>query len=463
MPSIRSFALLACLHAALTLTAQQSLVCPPVADPGRPCARFHYHAQLYNPETKQFFELTAGDAFATQASCERAREARVAANAQVVAFYRSAKDQKYPEDRTGPCHCDLTGEKSSAAYVAEAQRIAQRRTAGEVRMRVRERLLAKGLTSDAEIIRALLSDPPVTPQLSGPKHPPMPAGSVAAPPVTADDLQTTRGPEAARGSVAALELPLVDEGGAAASATTGATGAATSGAPLTTGTVAAPSAKPGKPAQPPPSPPVESSEPLVETNVEEPVETVTSDAETEVEATTADEPSPAAPAPEAVAQDDRSAQETAEQFVAYETQRIQLVLSAAGAIADQKVKSQIFEACQQRIRLLTNLRLLIEGSGSRSALAVAARNASTEEQRLALIATLFGDDIPSHWAPKDAADVIVPFDEASASDPENVLRDSAGRFSVLQKKHALYALLATAQPTEEQRLWLSSVVESFLR
>lgn len=197
--------------------------------------------------------------------------------------------------------------------------------------------------------------------------------------------------------------------------------------------------------------------------MEEPGETVSSEAETEVEATTAEQPEPAGTASEPATQSDTSAQETAEQFVAYETQRIQLVLSAAGAIADQRVKSQIFEACQQRIRLLTNLRLLIEGSGSRSPLAVAARNASTEEQRLSLIAALFGDDIVSHWAPKDAADVIVRFDEAPVSDPEDVLRDSAGRFSILQKKHALYALLATAQPTEEQRLWLSSVVESFLR
>jgi len=33
----------------------------------------------------------------------------------------------------------------------------------------------------------------------------------------------------------------------------------------------------------------------------------------------------------------------------------------------------------------------------------------------------------------------------------------------LQKKRALYLVLAQSQPTEDQRLWLSTVVEGFLR
>ncbi|MFP5247147.1 MAG: hypothetical protein ACLGH0_10675, partial [Thermoanaerobaculia bacterium] len=178
----------------------------------------------------------------------------------------------------------------------------------------------------------------------------------------------------------------------------------------------------------------------------------TTAAPSEVETTTA--------APE---EDLQSAEETAEKFVSYETQRIQNVLRAAGAIADETVKSKIFEACMQRIQLLSNLRLLIEGSGMRSRLAAAARDADEEGERLALIARLFGEGVKPHWAPKDAADVVFDVDAEIASAPERALRDTTGRVSTAQKQQALYLVLAQTQPTEDQRLWLSSVVEGFLR
>jgi hypothetical protein len=117
----------------------------------------------------------------------------------------------------------------------------------------------------------------------------------------------------------------------------------------------------------------------------------------------------------------------------------------------------------QRIQLLSNLRLLIEGSGMRSALTAAARDAQTEQQRLALIAKLFGDSVTPHWAPRDAADVIYEIENDIVASPERVLRDSSGQFGVAQKKRALYVLLAQSQPTEDQRLWLSSIIEGFLR
>ena len=56
------------------------------------------------------------------------------------------------------------------------------------------------------------------------------------------------------------------------------------------------------------------------------------------------------------------------------------------------------------------------------------------------------------------ADVI--FDPA-VSDPERVLRDNAA--SDQQKRHALFALLATSSPTEQQQLWLNSVIEALLK
>jgi hypothetical protein len=59
---------------------------------------------------------------------------------------------------------------------------------------------------------------------------------------------------------------------------------------------------------------------------------------------------------------DPSAADAAESFISYETERIQSVLKASSAISDESVKSKIFEACMQRIQLLSNLRVLIVGS-----------------------------------------------------------------------------------------------------
>jgi hypothetical protein len=170
-----------------------------------------------------------------------------------------------------------------------------------------------------------------------------------------------------------------------------------------------------------------------------------------------------APAEPATEEELASAQDTAERFISYETQRIQNVLKASSAIADENVKSKIFEECMQRIQLLSNLRLLIEGSGMRSRLAMAARDAQTEADRLALVSRLFGDAVKPHWAPRDAADVVFEIDPSIANAPERALRDTTGRFSTDQKRQALYLVLAQTQPTEDQRLWLSTVVEGFLR
>ncbi|MGH9419168.1 MAG: hypothetical protein ACRD3J_04280, partial [Thermoanaerobaculia bacterium] len=136
---------------------------------------------------------------------------------------------------------------------------------------------------------------------------------------------------------------------------------------------------------------------------------------------------------------------------------IQNVLKVSASIGDESVKAQVLDACTQRIQLLSNLRSLIVGSGAKSKLVAAANLARKESDRLAVVAKLFGNDVPPHWAPKDASDVI--FDPA-VTDPEKVLRDTAS--SDPQKRHALYALLATTSPTEQQQLWLNSVIEALL-
>ncbi|HWW60120.1 MAG TPA: hypothetical protein VN181_02020, partial [Thermoanaerobaculia bacterium] len=169
------------------------------------------------------------------------------------------------------------------------------------------------------------------------------------------------------------------------------------------------------------------------------------------------------PEPEPSAEETASAQETAESFVSYETQRIQNVLTASEGISDGDLKARVLEACVQRLQVLSNLRSLIEGAGVASRLANAARVAQSESDRVALARRLFGSDITSHWAPKDAADVIIEIPADVTGEPELVLRDNGGRFSDQQKKRALYALLARTQPSEEQRLWLTTVINSFLQ
>ena len=414
--------ILAVALAAGELSAQQALVCPTSAtSSGRPCDAFHYHVQMYRPDTKQRVEIYATPQFATQTACERARDARAAANAKVIEFLRGAKQNQFEPDRFGPCHCDMTGDKSSSYFLTDTQRAMQLRTVEETRLRLREKLLDIGLMTDSEVVRALDVDPPVTPQLGSPKFVAPPQNAAAAIVTSPDDLKSTKTIDTTKPSVAALDLPLVDIG--------------------------APASPPADPPASTPAPVASNGEPpppAVETPLQPPI------TETKVEA-------------EPTEEEILSAQETAERFVSYETQRIQNVLGAANAIADESVRSKIFDACMQRIQLLSNLRLLIEGSGMRGRLATAAREAETESERLILIAKLFGDDIKRHWAPKDATDVVFNVAPDIAAEPERVLRDTTGQYNAQQKKHALYLVLAQSQTTEDQRLWLSTVVEEFLR
>jgi hypothetical protein len=425
LASMRTRALTLFLCLAATATAQQPLVCT-TAPQGRPCESFHYHAQMYRPETKTFMELTGVNQFATQAACESAREFQVAVNTKVVDYFRNVREQRnYEPDRIGPCHCDMTIDRAAPNFLTDVQRNGQLRALEEIRLRVREKLLDNKLTSESEIVRALWSEPPMTPFLAGPRLAPLPQ-SAPAPVLTAtEDLRSTRTLDNTKPTVAALDLPLVEIGAPA---------------PVV-------SAVEGSAPSPAEEPPTE------EVKVDAPVEPEPERAGT-VENTVA------STVPE---EDIVSAEETAERFVSYETQRIQNVLRAAGAIADENVKSKIFEACMQRIQLLSNLRLLIEGSGMRSRLAAAARDARGENERLAVIARLFGDGIVPHWAPKDAADVVFEIPQEIAAAPERALRDTTGAVSTNEKKQALYLVLAQTQPTEDERLWLSSIVEGFLR
>jgi hypothetical protein len=439
MRILRPPVLLVALLAASGASAQPALVCAPAAAQAtRPCDAFHYHIQMYRPDTRQFVEVTGLTPFATQAACDRAREAQVNANTAIVTFFRTTRQQQYEGDRIGPCHCDLTTDRSSSSFLPEPQRTLQLRNAEEARLRVRERLIDNKIPTDSELIRGLYADPPVTPLLGAPRVVSMPQIAPVAVMPSPDDLRPTRTVDNAKPAVAALDLPLAEVGGVEA----------TPPAPIPQ-TAAVPELTPtptDPPAPQPAEPPITETVVKVESN--EP----------------AADPAQPIPATNGAGGDDSlNAEEVAERFVSYETQRIQNILKASAGIADENVKSKIFEACMQRIQLLSNLRQLIEGSGTRSTLTAAARDASTEEERLRLIARLFGEGIEPHWAPKDASDVVVEIDPDVAAIAERVLRDTAGRFTPQQKRQALYLVLAQTQPTEDQRLWLSTVVENLLR
>ena len=447
--------ILAAFLAAYTASAQQALVCA-TAPAGRPCDAYHFHVQLYRSDTKQFVEVSGLNQFATEAACDRARELHVTTNGKAVQYLRGLKKQ-YEADRVGPCHCDMTAEKAAPNYLTDAQRVSHLRQLEEARLRLRERLLDEKLTSDSEIVRALWADPPLTPELSTPKFVPAPQNAAAPVRTAPEDLQSTRSIDTAKPAAAAMDLPLVDLAAPAAPELNAAVAATPADIPQETPAVE-PTA--GVPAETPAAEPAV-VEPLVsqapavpaplpapeEVVVPMPVETETSET---FESTIPEE-------------DLTSAQDAAERFVAYENKRIKNVLDASSSITDEQVKSQIFEACMQRIQLLSNLSLLIEGSGIRSRLAVAVRDVASEDDRLALIGRLFGEDIKPHWAPSDASDVIVEADPAVAAEPERALRDTTGRVTEQQKKRALYLVLTQTQPTEDQLLWLTSVVEGFLR
>lgn len=430
---IRQLLLLALAAGTANVFAQQALVCPPgTSIGGKGCDSFHYHMQIYRPDTRKFFEATALNGFATQTACERARDEHVRRNLAVVDYFKRVKnEQQYEPDRFGPCHCDMTRDKTNPAYLTDVARLQQIRTIEDIRLRVREKLLDAGLTSDNELVRGLIAQPPTLPAIGGSKLVPLPPSTAVTPLTSPDDLRATMMVDNRPPASAALDLPLVDVGVPAAPPAVASAPAATGAQPVATTAATTPAANSPAP-QPAPQPQPATAPPVQEATVA---------------------------APEA---DAAPASTAAEEFVTYETDRIQSVLKAAAAISDENVKSKIIEASLQRNQLLSNLRTLIEGSGERSRLAAAVRAAKTEEDHVALAQKLFGSTMSAHWAPKDAADVVLP-PYPIDTEPERVLRDGTGRFDEQQKKRALYDLLAKSQPTDEQQLWLVTVLETFLR
>jgi hypothetical protein len=414
----------ALIAAGLSPALAQPLLCPPVASAaGKPCEVFHFHVQLFRPEQRDFLELYGINQFASMASCERARDAQFKRNMSVVEFMRAQRRDWWQADKFGACHCDMTVEQASPNFLSEGARIQQLRDAEEIRQRVRERLIDAKALPDSETMRNIAPPLSATPLIGGPKFVPMPAPIAAASSTSPDDLQITKAVDTTPSSAASLDLPLVDI----------ALPGITPPAEVVIATPApTPAPTPASADAPPPAP-----APQPQTTVQvaaEPAPVIADD--------------PDLPVPEDVA----------DRFVSYESQQIQNVLQVSNKIGDETIKAQVLEACTQRIQLLSNLRSIIVGSGAKSRLVAAANGAKKENDRLALAAKLFGSDITPHWSPKNAADVIF---DPGVTEPERVLRDNAA--SDQQKRHALYALLATSSPTEQQQMWLSSVIEGLLK
>ena len=279
--------------------AAQTLDCPGSA--GARCDTFHFHVQMYRPDTRGFVEVYGINQFSSQAACDRARDSAMKRNLAVVDFFKRVRNEsQYEPDRFGACHCDMTIDKANQRYLTDTQRAAQLRLAEDIRQKVRERLMDAGITTNSELIHDVGPMPIASSPLGGPKLVPLPQNApVSQIAIAPTDLKATRTVEASKPPSLAMDVPLVDvplPGGAAAAA-----------------------------------------------NVDTP--TVTP------------------PAPETTA---ATASDAAESFIPYETQRIQNVLKASTAISDDALKSRIYDACNDRSQMLSNLRALIEGSGARS-------------------------------------------------------------------------------------------------
>jgi hypothetical protein len=402
---------------------------------------FHYHVQMFRPDTRGSVELYGINQFASQTACDRARDVQFKRNMAVVEFFHTQRRDWWQADKFGACHCDMTIEKTSPNLLTDAGRWAQIQIAEDIRQRVRERLLDAGVLSDAELIRGLAPPLTATPFIGGPKLVTMPQAVASSPANSPDDLRITKAVDTTPPSTSSLDLPLAEIPLAGIAAPQP---ASVAGAP-----VPAPTQAPNTDTPPPPAP---APQPVL-------TEPVSPPSPTSPLPTPPITPPSIDPVAELANEADLPAPEdVADAFISYESQRIQNVLKVSGSIGDESIKAQVLEACTQRIQLLSNLRSIIVGSGARSRLVAAAHGAKKESERLAVVSKLFGSDIAPHWAPKDAADVIF---DPGITDPEHVVRDATS--SDQEKRHALYALLATSSPTEQQQMWLTSVIEALLK
>ncbi len=156
----------------------QLLDCPSSAS--RTTEPFHFHVQMYRPDTRGFLDVWGINDFASQSACDRAREAAMKRNLAVVDYFKRVRgENQYEPDRFGTCHADMSIDRTNPRYLSDPQRTAQVREAEDVRQRVREQLLHAGLTTDSEVFRdvGLPVSAPST-LISGPRLVPIPQSAV---------------------------------------------------------------------------------------------------------------------------------------------------------------------------------------------------------------------------------------------------------------------------------------------
>jgi len=392
-----------------------ALMCPTgsSAAAGGSCRMHHYHVQMWRPDTNGFQEIFGQNSFASVSACEKAKELETRENqAAIAALLTADKDAKVVTNRYGPCHCDMTLDRSNPNFLTDDLRDQKRRAAAEILLKLRDRLLSAKVSSGSDVVRALwASSNDYRSPITESRFTPLPKGARAETPrYSVADLKDTQTSSTSQRSAPAVDLSLVD--------VPGTLGAAPS---ETTGSM------PSMPSLSPAAPSAAGMSRPEETTTEEPEE------------------------------DDG----TTGRFIAYETARVQEVLRAGGTIEDQATKDKVFEASMQRLQLLSNLRSVIDSGGSRSRLATLARGANDPDGRLRFVERVFGGEIRSHWAPQDAKEIILAPRPEVDSDPIAVLRDSTGRFSDVQRRYALYMLLARSQElSEAQKTWLAELIDA---
>ncbi|MGK2857766.1 MAG: hypothetical protein ACSLFQ_11230 [Thermoanaerobaculia bacterium] len=400
--------------AALVANAQTPLSCQAGAGiDSANCAVVHYHVRMYRPDTKTSVELTGVNEFASKGACERALAVERARNAAVVDFLKKNEPRlQYQSDMYGSCHCDMTRTRSSANFLDEARRENELRTQQDILARVRLRLIDSNALPNSELVQSLRAPVSSFDMAHWPR-------AIVSP--DPKDLQSAPEPlpeSAAKPTEVGADLP----GGAA------------------TQTI---------------------DFPLVDVETPKEVMVTRAVAPSVISSGPASEPDAGdAPAVTPVPLGEPNA---ADAFVNYETARVQAILRAAGQIDDASMKKSIFEASMSRLQLLSNLKLVVETSGSRSDLSSAFREAGDETSRIAFVSKLFGEEATKHWAPADAKDVVFDIPAELTGDPMAVLNEATGRFSIEQRRQALYHLLArTSNLTSSQMLWLSDLMKSFL-
>ncbi len=405
------------LFAGIALTAsgayaQSPLTCQSGAgiDPAN-CAVVHYHVRMYRPDTKTSVELTGVNRFASRGACESALAVERARNTAAVDFLKKNEPRlQYQADQFGACHCDMTQTTTSANYLDDAKRAAERRVQLDILAKVRLRLLDSDALPNSDLVRSLRVPPSTFDIALWPR-------TIITP--GSKDLQSA--PEALPESAAKATAVGIDLSKAA---------------------------------------PAQSIDfPLAAVPTPKDVMVTRAVAPSVIAGGSSDE----SPTGETAPPQDSGEANAAEQFVNFETARVQAILRASGAIDDASLKKSIYGAVSARLQLLSNLKLIVETAGSRSALAASFNAADAEPARLELAGKLFGESVKSHWAPADAKDVVVDIPAELTGDPFAVLRDVTGKYAGEQRRQALYHLLSrTSNLTSSQLLSLADVMQSFL-